>query len=125
MIGEEMGYSPKPIVCIPSPHLHIPNTSLQLELCLKWRQWQSCPVNYCIKLYFCWCSLQSERLISKDLICFQNFSFVRGKLKFILKLVNFDIRMEFKNFYRYQNVNSLLVKCSEAGNVAAQFFLGR
>ncbi|KAK1357676.1 hypothetical protein POM88_050932 [Heracleum sosnowskyi] len=43
----------------------------------------------------------------------------------ILKLVNFDIRMELKNFYRYQHINSLLVKCSEAGNVAAQFLLGK
>ncbi|XP_074376035.1 uncharacterized protein LOC141717747 [Apium graveolens] len=43
----------------------------------------------------------------------------------ILKVVNFEIKMELKNFKRYQHINSLLVKCSEAGNVAAQFLLGK
>ncbi|WOG87684.1 hypothetical protein DCAR_0206915 [Daucus carota subsp. sativus] len=43
----------------------------------------------------------------------------------ILKLVNFDLEMEFKNFYRYQNLNSLLIKCSGAGNEAARFLLGK
>lgn len=48
-----------------------------------------------------------------------------AKDKHILELVNFEIKMEFKNFYRYQHVNSLIVKCSEAGNVAARFLLGK
>ncbi|KAK1357686.1 hypothetical protein POM88_050942 [Heracleum sosnowskyi] len=43
----------------------------------------------------------------------------------ILKLVNFDMKMELANFKRYQHINSLLVKCSEAGNKAAQFLLGK
>ncbi|WOG87683.1 hypothetical protein DCAR_0206914 [Daucus carota subsp. sativus] len=45
--------------------------------------------------------------------------------KHILKLVNFDLRMKFKNFYRYQHLNSLLIKCSGAGNEAARFLLGK
>ncbi|XP_074374955.1 uncharacterized protein LOC141716658 [Apium graveolens] len=43
----------------------------------------------------------------------------------ILKAINFDIKMELKNFKRYQHIDSLLVKCSEARNVAAQFLLGK
>ncbi|XP_074374950.1 uncharacterized protein LOC141716655 [Apium graveolens] len=43
----------------------------------------------------------------------------------ILEVVNFKIKLELKNFKRYQHINSLLVKCSEAGNVAAQFLLGK
>ncbi|XP_074374959.1 uncharacterized protein LOC141716659 isoform X3 [Apium graveolens] len=45
--------------------------------------------------------------------------------KHILNLVNFDMKMEFKNFIQYQHINNLLVKCSEAGNEAAQFLLGK
>ncbi|KAL8123605.1 uncharacterized protein LOC141716657 isoform X2 [Apium graveolens] len=45
--------------------------------------------------------------------------------KHILSLVSFDMKLEFKNFIQYQHINSLLVKCSEAGNIAAQFLLGK
>lgn len=43
----------------------------------------------------------------------------------ILRVVNFDIKMESVNFYLFQNVKGLLVKCSEVGNVAAQHALGK
>ena len=43
----------------------------------------------------------------------------------VLKAVNFNIKMESVNFYDFLNVKGLLVKCSEAGNAAAQHVLGK
>lgn len=43
----------------------------------------------------------------------------------LLRIVNFDIEIEFVDFYWFQNVKGLLVKCSEAGNIAAQHALGK
>ena len=43
----------------------------------------------------------------------------------VLRVVNFNIKMESLNFYDFLNVKGLLVKCSEAGNVAAEHVLGK
>ncbi|XP_074374961.1 uncharacterized protein LOC141716660 isoform X2 [Apium graveolens] len=45
--------------------------------------------------------------------------------KSILRVIKFDIKMEPVKFYLFQNVKGLLVKCSEAGNEAAQHVLGK
>ncbi|KAL8123608.1 hypothetical protein AgCh_011552 [Apium graveolens] len=45
--------------------------------------------------------------------------------KSILRVVNFDVKMEPVNFHRFQNIKGLLVKCSEAGNESAQHVLGK
>ncbi|XP_074376038.1 uncharacterized protein LOC141717748 [Apium graveolens] len=48
-----------------------------------------------------------------------------AKDKSVLRVVKFDVKMEPVNIYRFQNVKGLLVKCSEAGNEAAQHVLGK
>lgn len=41
------------------------------------------------------------------------------------RVVNFNIKTESINFYGFQCVKGLLVKCSESGNVAARDLLGK
>ncbi|KAL8123610.1 hypothetical protein AgCh_011554 [Apium graveolens] len=48
-----------------------------------------------------------------------------AEAKSVLRVVKFDIKMEPFKFYQFQNVKGLLVKCSEAGNEAAQHVLGK
>ena len=43
----------------------------------------------------------------------------------VLRVVNFNNKMESLDFYDFLNVKGLLVKCSEAGNVATQHELGK
>lgn len=64
----------------------------------------------CLCQSFC-CSCKKFLLYAKD--------------ESILKVVNFKFNMAPVNFYHFQNVKGLLVKCSEAGNVAARHLLGK
>ena len=43
----------------------------------------------------------------------------------VLRVVDFNMKMKSVKFYNFLNVKGLLVKCSEAGNVAAQHVLAK